>query len=231
MPRQRDIEIPDLTGKRALVTGASDGVGLRIATRLAAAGADVVMPVRNPGKGEKAVARIREQHPDASLQLEALELSSLTSVATLTARLVAAGEPIHLLINNAGVMTPPERQQTTDGFELQLGTNHLGHVALTGGLLPLLRAGGARVVSQTSIAARSGGIHWDDLGWERGYDSMAAYWQSKIAVALFGLELSRRSRAAGWGISSAIAHPGVAPPVCRRRGPRWGGLRRADRSG
>lgn len=212
MPRgSYDIPIPDLSGKRAVVTGASDGIGLRIATRLAGAGAEVIMPVRNPAKGEAAVATIRARHPRATLSLEACDLASLASIAELGDRLCADGAPIHLLVNNAGVMTPPNRQSTADGFELQFGTNHLGHFALTGRLMPLLRAGSARVTSQTSIAARSGSINWDDLNWERAYDGMAAYRQSKIAVALFGLELSRRSAADGWGVTSTIAHPGVAP--------------------
>lgn len=209
--RQYDIDISDLSGKRAVVTGASDGVGLGIATTLAGAGAEVVMPVRNPGKGEAAVAKIRERHPLAKLSLETLDLASLASVAALGNKLRADGAPIHLLINNAGVMTPPDRQTTVDGFELQFGTNHLGHFALTGHLLPLLKVGRARVTSQTSIAARSGAINWDDLNWERKYDGMGAYRQSKIAVGLFGLELSRRGAAAGWGITSNISHPGVAP--------------------
>lgn len=208
---QYDITIPDLSGQRAVVTGASDGIGLGIATRLAQAGAEVIMPVRNTVKGEAAAATIRAQHPQAKLSLEALDLSSLASVAALGAKLRAGGAPIHLLINNAGVMTPPDRQVTADGFELQFGTNHLGHFALTGHLLPLLSAGRARVTSQTSIAARSGKINWDDLNWERGYDGMRAYRQSKIAFGLFGLELARRSTAAGWGITSNISHPGVAP--------------------
>lgn len=211
MPRRHDIEIPDLSGRRAVVTGASDGIGLEIATRLAAAGAEVVMPVRNRTKGEAALARIRDEHPTARVALEQLDLSSLASVTALGETLRRQRRPIHLLINNAGVMTPPDRQLTADGFELQLGTNHLGHVALTARLLPQLIEGRARVVSQTSIAARSGAINWEDLGWERGYDGMRAYRQSKIACGLFGLELSRRSNAAGWGISSAISHPGVAP--------------------
>jgi NAD(P)-dependent dehydrogenase (short-subunit alcohol dehydrogenase family) len=209
--RQYDIDIPDLAGKRAVVTGASDGVGLGIATTLAGAGAEVIMPVRNPGKGEAAVAKIRERHPLAKLSLETLDLASLASVAALGNKLRADGAPIHFLINNAGVMTPPDRKTTVDGFELQFGTNHLGHFALTGHLLPLLAAGRARVTSQTSIAARSGTINWDDLNWERKYDGMRAYRQSKIAVGLFGLELSRRSAAAGWGVTSNISHPGVAP--------------------
>lgn len=211
MPRSSDITVPDLTGKRALVTGASDGMGLGMASRLAAAGADVVLPVRNLRKGEAAVARIRSEVPGARLTLEHLDLSSLESVSALGERMLAEGQPIHLVINNAGVMNPPGRQTTADGFELQLGTNHLGHFALNAHLLPLLRAGRARVTSQTSIAARRGKIHWDDLGWERSYDGMAAYRQSKIAVALYAMELSRRSRDAGWGITSNLSHPGVAP--------------------
>lgn len=206
-----DIEVPDLSGKRAVVTGASDGVGLGIAGRLAAAGAEVVMPVRNQRKGEAAIAEIRGRTPDARVSLRSLDLSSLRSVAALTETLLAEDEPIHILINNAGVMTPPERQTTSDGFELQWGTNHLGHFALVTGLLPLLRAGRARVTSQISIAADQGAINWDDLNWERSYSGGKAYSQSKIAFGLFGLELARRSEAGGWGITSNLSHPGVAP--------------------
>jgi NAD(P)-dependent dehydrogenase (short-subunit alcohol dehydrogenase family) len=209
--RQYDITLPDLHGRRAVVTGASDGMGLGIAAALASAGAEVLMPVRNRVKGEAAAERVREQVPGARVVLHDLDLSSLTSVAELGERLLAEGEPIHLLVNNAGVMTPPDRQVTADGFELQLGTNHLGHFALTAHLLPLLRAGRGRVTSQVSVAARRGSIHWDDLCWERSYDGMAAYRQSKIACGLFGLELARRSAAAGWGVTSNLSHPGVAP--------------------
>lgn len=212
MPRRSlDITIPDLTGRRAVVTGASDGIGLGIATRLAVAGADVVLPVRNRRKGEAALARIRAQAPDAAVRLADLDLSSLASVAGLTADMRAAGEPIHLLVNNAGVMTPPARQETADGWELQLGTNHLGHFALVAGLLPLLREGRARVTSQVSVAVRRASVHWDDLQSAASYDGMTAYGQSKLAIGLFGLELDRRSQAAGWGISSNLSHPGVAP--------------------
>ncbi|GAA1436869.1 SDR family oxidoreductase [Microlunatus lacustris] len=212
MPRKHiDITIPDLTGRRAIVTGASDGMGLSIAARLAAAGAEVLMPVRNRAKGEAAVARIRQGTPGADLTLHDLDLASLDSVAALGRTLTREGRPIHLLINNAGVMTPPDRQTTADGFELQLGSNHLGHVALVAHLLPLLRAGQARVTSQLSIAARTGRIDWDDLNSEHGYHAMRAYGQSKIAFGLFGLELDRRSRAHGWGITSNLSHPGVAP--------------------
>lgn len=212
MPRKNpDITIPDLTGRRAVVTGASDGIGLQIATRLAAAGADVIMPVRNPAKGERAAQRIRDQRPESNITTHDLDLSSLASVTAFGELLCAEGAPIHLLINNAGVMTPPERQTTSDGFEIQLGTNHLGHFALTAHLMPLLIAGHARVTSQTSVAARTGTINWDDPNWERTYDDMSAYKQSKIAVGLFGMELDRRSQHAGWGITSNISHPGVAP--------------------
>lgn len=211
MPRTIDITVPDLSSRRALVTGGSDGIGLHIATRLARAGAEVVLPVRNTGKGEAALDAIRAEHPEAVVSLRHVDLASLASVADLAADLRAEAAPIHLLVNNAGLMTPPERQTTVDGFEVQFGTNHLGHVALVAGLLPLLRAGHARVVSQISIAANRGAINWDDLAWERSYDGMGAYSQSKIALGLFGVELGRRSEQLGWGVTSVLSHPGVAP--------------------
>jgi NAD(P)-dependent dehydrogenase (short-subunit alcohol dehydrogenase family) len=178
---------------------------------LAAAGAEVIMPVRNRAKGEKAIAAIHAEVPAGTISLRDLDLSSQESVAALGETMRREGDPIHILINNAGVMTPPERQTTADGFELQWGTNHLGHFALVGHLLPLLRAGRARVTSQISIAARSGRVDWDDLNSERRYNGMRAYSQSKVAVGLFGLELERRSAANGWGITSNLSHPGVAP--------------------
>jgi NAD(P)-dependent dehydrogenase (short-subunit alcohol dehydrogenase family) len=233
--KQPDITVADLAGKLAVVTGASDGVGLSLAARLAAAGAEVVMPVRSPRKGEAAVAKIRQRYPGAVVSLRELDLSSLSSVAALGAALHQEGRPIHILVNNAGVMTPPDRQSTADGFELQFGTNHLGHFALVGHLLPLLRAGRARVTSQISIAANQHAINWDDLNWQRSYDGMRAYSQSKIAMGLFGLELDRRSAAGGWGITSNLAHPGVAatsllqarPEVGRARATAGGRLIRA----
>ena len=212
MPRRLiDITVPDLSGKRAVVTGASDGIGLGLATRLAAAGAEVLLPVRNPRKGEAATTTIRQRNPNANVSLRALDLSSLDSVAALGEALREEGHPIHILINNAGIMTPPNRQTTADGFELQFGTNHLGHFALVGQLLPLLRAGRARVTSQISVAANRNSINWYDLNWERSYHGMRAYSQSKIAFGLFGLELDRRSQANGWGITSNLSHPGIAP--------------------
>ena len=211
MPRTPDLTLPDLHGQRALVTGGSDGMGVHIVTRLAAAGAEVLMPVRNRTKGEAVAELLRAETPAARLTVLDLDLSSLASVRSLADGLLDEGEPLHLLVNNAGVMTPPERRVSADGHELQLATNHLGHFALVGGLLPLLREGSARVVSQTSVAAKRSSVHWDDLDWEQRYDAMAAYRQSKIAVGLFGLELARRSVAGDWGITSTISHPGVAP--------------------
>ena len=206
-----DVSIPNLAGRRAVLTGGSDGMGLVIATRLAAAGAELVLPVRNPRKGDAAIATIRATAPDAVVSLRSLELSSLDSVAALGEVLNQEGDPIHMFIGNAGIMNPPERQTTRDGFELQFGTNHLGHAALIGHLMPLLRAGDARVTLQLSIAANQGAVNWDDPNWERSYDSMGAYSQSKIAFGLFGLELDRRSKAHGWGITVNLSHPGVAP--------------------
>ncbi len=211
MVRIPSLSLPDLRGSSAVVTGASDGIGQVVATRLAMAGADVVMPVRNPVKGDLAAARIRDTVPGAHVSVRPLDLSSLGSVAALVATLTAEGRPVDFLINNAGVMTPPNRQVTEDGFELQFGTNHLGHFALTLGLLPLLREGRARVVHQTSVAARSGRINWDDLNWEESYDGMRSYVQSKIAVGLFARELESRSRQEGWGVTSNLAHPGISP--------------------
>lgn len=209
--RHPDLAIPDLSGTLAVVTGASDGVGFTIARRLAAARAELVLPVRNAVKGAAAIAAIRERHPAAAISLRELDLASMASVATLAGALIAEGRAINILINNAGVMTPPTRQTTADGVELQLGTNHLGHFALVTRLLPLLKAGHARVISQISIAAGQHGINWVDLNWEHSYNGSRAYSQSKIALGLFGLELDRRSRAGGWGITSNLSHPGIAP--------------------
>lgn len=212
MARAIDLTLPDLTGRLAVVTGASDGIGFHIATRLAAAGAEVLLPVRNAAKGDNAVNRIRAAVGSAIVSTRRLDLSSLASVADLVTTLTGEGRPISLLINNAGVMTPPTRQTTTDGFELQFGTNQLGHFALTAGLMPLLRAGSARVVLQSSVVARNASINFADPNWEQGYgNGMAAYGQSKLAEALFGFELQRRSASAGWGITAAVSHPGISP--------------------
>ncbi|WP_345803144.1 SDR family oxidoreductase [Microbacterium sp. AZCO] len=211
MPRSFDIPVPDLTSKLALVTGASDGVGFEIAARLARAGADLLLPVRDREKGERAKDRILQRTPAAGIRILSLDLASLDSVMTLAGDLVSDGRPIDLLIANAGVMNPPTRRVSADGFELQFATNHLGHFALVAALQPLLRAGEAHVTSQVSIAADQGAVNWDDLQWERTYDPMKAYSSSKIALGLFAMELDRRSTAGGWGVRSNLSHPGITP--------------------
>ncbi|MHA7650673.1 SDR family oxidoreductase [Mycobacterium sp. ML4] len=215
--------VPDLTGKLAVVTGSNSGLGFGVAKRLAAGGADVVMAIRNQSKGEAAIEEIRKSVPDASLTIKPLDLSSLDSVAALGAQLNSEARPIDILINNAGVMTPPERDTTADGFELQFGSNHLGHFALTARVLPLLRAAQApRVVSLSSLAARLGRIHFDDLQFEKSYSSMSAYAQSKLATLMFARELDRRSRRGRWNIVSTAAHPGLTKTNLQISGPSRG---------
>ena len=205
------LEVPDLSGRFAVVTGANSGLGLGLAKRLAAAGADVVMAIRCRTKGETAIAEIRREAPTAKLAIRHLDLSSLKSVAALGEELAAEGRPIDILINNAGVMTPPQRQETRDGFELQFGTNHLGHFALTGQLLPLLRAAkSARVVTVSSIAATQRNLDFTDANAERGYRPMRSYGMAKLAQLMFAIELDRRSRLGGWGVMSNAAHPGLS---------------------
>ncbi|BCZ24541.1 SDR family oxidoreductase [Mycobacterium senriense] len=204
------LDVPDLRGKFAVVTGANSGLGFGVAKRLSAAGADVVMAIRDRAKGEQAVAEIRREVPEAKPSIRQLDLSSLPSVAALGEELTAEGRPIDILINNAGVMTPPQRQQTSDGFELQFGTNHLGHFALTGRLLGLLRAAeSARVVTVSSIAATQDSIHFGDVNAEQGYKPMHSYGVAKLAQLMFAVELDRRSRAGNWGLISNAAHPGL----------------------
>ena len=215
--------VPDLSGKLAVVTGSNSGLGFGLTRRLSVAGAEVVMAIRNRTKGEAAIDEIRATVPDAKLTIKPLDLSSLASIAALGGRLNADGRPIDILINNAGVMTPPQRDTTTDGFELQFGSNHLGHFALTAHLLPLLRAAeGARVVSLSSMAARRGRIHFDDSQFESSYKPMHAYQQSKLAVLMFARELDRRSNAADWGIVSNAAHPGLTKTNLQIAGPSHG---------
>ncbi|WP_327007968.1 SDR family oxidoreductase [Dactylosporangium sp. NBC_01737] len=212
----------DLTGRLAVVTGASSGLGLGLATRLAAAGAEVLLPVRDEAKGEAALSRIRAEVPGADVSLRELDLASLKSVGALGDTLNAEGRPVHILVNNAGLMTPATRHTTADGLELQFGTNHIGHFALTGRLLPLLSAGEARVTTMTSSAARHAKLNWEDLQSERAYAPVRAYNQSKLANLMFALELDRRSRAAGWGIVSNAAHPGTALTGLYAAGPNMG---------
>jgi NAD(P)-dependent dehydrogenase (short-subunit alcohol dehydrogenase family) len=207
----------DLRGKLAVVTGASDGVGLGLARRLARAGAEVIIPVRNAAKGRAALEKI-----NGNSSLRTLDLASLGSVAALADVLTTEGRPIDILVNNAAVMTPPVRYTTADGFELQFGTNYLGHFALVARILPLLIAGRARVTTQASIGSKQGKMNWADLQFERDYSPWGAYNQSKLAIMLFGLELDRRSRANGWGITSNVAHPGLTATNLQTAGPTMG---------
>ena len=223
MAPNRIATVPDLSGKLAVITGSNSGLGFGLARRLSAAGADVVMAIRNRAKGEAAIDEIRATVPDAKLTIKPLDLSSLTGVAALGEQLNADGRPIDILINNAGVMTPPKRDTTTDGFELQFGSNHLGHFALTAHLMPLLRAADSpRVVSLSSLAARQGRIHFDDPQFEKSYSPGQAYGQSKLAVLMFARELDRRSKEAGWGILSDAAHPGLTKTNLQISGPSHG---------
>ena len=213
-------DIPDQTGRRAVVTGPNSGVGYETSLALAGAGAEVVLAGRNEPKGRDALARIRDVHPRAKVRFELLDLASLGSVAACADRLAAEGAPIDLLVNNAGVMGLPARQTTEDGFERQFQTNYLGHFALTGRLLPLLRRGHApRVVSLGSLAARPAAINFDDLQGERTYAPYRAYQQTKLATLMFAFELQRRSDANGWGLLSNAAHPGWAMTNIFTNGP------------
>jgi NAD(P)-dependent dehydrogenase (short-subunit alcohol dehydrogenase family) len=203
-------QIPDQGGRTAVVTGANSGLGLSTARELARAGARVVLACRNLAKGEAARREIEAAAPGAPLELEELDLSSLDSVRGFAERFRGAHDGLDLLINNAGVMAPP-RSETADGFELQFGTNHLGHFALTGLLIGSMEGReDARVVTLSSTAHRTGRISFDNLGGERHYFRWRAYGQSKLANLLFALELERRLRAAGSNVKSMAAHPGYA---------------------
>lgn len=204
-------DIPSLSGKTAVVTGATGGLGYETAMALAGAGAIVILTGRNDAKGLRAIEGICGRFPDALIAYEHLDLASLSSVADFARRFAAGNEQLDLLVNNAGVMALPKRQQTEDGFEMQLGTNYLGHYALTARLLPQLhRAKAPRVVNLSSLAHRSGMISFDDLQSKHSYRPWRAYCQSKLAMLMFSLELQRRSLAAGWAVTSLAAHPGYA---------------------
>lgn len=221
MPRFTVADIPNQTGRTIIVTGASPGgLGYETALALAGKGAQVVLAGRSAGKLDTARGAILSAHPAASVSTEPLDLASLASVEAFAQRFAQAHAKLDCLINNAGVMALPKREVTADGFEMQLGTNHLGHFALTGRLLPLLRrAPGARVVNVSSIAHRSGRIAFDDLQSERAYKPWIAYSQSKLANLLFTFEFERRSAAHKWGVSATAAHPGVASTELIPNGP------------
>jgi NAD(P)-dependent dehydrogenase (short-subunit alcohol dehydrogenase family) len=204
-------DIPRQDGRTAVITGATGGLGYETALALARAGAVVVLTGRNGAKGQDALARIRAQVPGAAITYETLDLASLASVADFAARFAASYATLDLLVNNAAVMALPTRQVTSDGFEMQFGTNYLGHYALTAHLLPQLRRGRTpRVVNLSSLAHRTGAIDFADLQATRSYVPWRAYCQSKLAMLMFALELQRRSAVYGWGLISNAAHPGYA---------------------
>ena len=210
MPKPSDHVVPDQTGRVAVVTGANSGIGFHAAARLAEAGAHVILACRNPDKAADAVARVKKRAPDAEVEVVALDLSSLASVRDAAQAIRDRHLKIDLLVNNAGVMAIP-RSETEDGFETQIGTNHLGHFALTGLLLDLVRAAPAsRVVTVSSSAHKTGKIDFDDLHGTKGYRKWGAYGQSKLANLLFAYELQRRLTAAGAETISVAAHPGWA---------------------
>jgi NAD(P)-dependent dehydrogenase (short-subunit alcohol dehydrogenase family) len=209
-------DMPPLRGQVAVVTGANSGIGLIAARELARAGASLVMAVRNVDKGREAV---RTTASDLEVDVRQLDLADLASVRSFAAGFADSHERLDLLVNNAGVMAPP-RRLTADGFESQIGTNHLGHFALTGLLLESLRAADSpRVVTVSSDAHRFGRIRFDNLQGERHYNNWLAYSQSKLANLLFAFELQRRAVAAGWNLLSVAAHPGYAATNLQSAGP------------
>jgi NAD(P)-dependent dehydrogenase (short-subunit alcohol dehydrogenase family) len=214
-----EADVPKETGRLAVVTGVG-GLGFETARALTHAGATVVLAGRSEAKGHQAAAAIASQVKGARIRFELLDLASLASISEFASRLTSQEPALDLLVNNAGVMAPPQRKTTADGFELQLGTNHLGHFALTLQLLPLLRRGrGARVVNVSSGAAAWGAIRFDDLQWEKRYNGWMAYSQSKLANLLFTFELQRRSDLQAWGLMSNAAHPGYARTELIPNGP------------
>ena len=221
-------DIPDLTGKRAIITGVTGGLGLHTAIGLARHGADLVVTARNSDKAGDAVDRITKDTPGASVEVVSLDLADLASTSRAAAEVAAAYDRIDILINNAGIMFPPKRSNTVDGFELQMGTNHLGHFAWTAGLWPLLRASDARVVTVASAAHTF--VSGIDLrvftpeGSPRRYRRTVSYGESKLANLVFAVELNRRIKAAGRGAVSIAAHPGYAATNLTKTGPRVNGL-------
>jgi NAD(P)-dependent dehydrogenase (short-subunit alcohol dehydrogenase family) len=215
--------VPDQSGKLAVVTGANSGTGKETTLRLAGAGARVVMAVRSVAKGEQARAEILAQHPDAHLEVRRIDLADLTSVQEFADGLLADGAPLDLLVNNAGVMAPPTRMTTAEGFELQMGSNFLGPFALTLRLLPLVLAAEApRVVTMSSLAAHYGRIRFQDLQWERRYSANLSYAQSKLADLMFTQHLAVVAAKRDWNLMSTGAHPGYTRTNLQTTGPNLG---------
>jgi NAD(P)-dependent dehydrogenase (short-subunit alcohol dehydrogenase family) len=220
MAKWTTADIPDQTGRVAVVTGSNTGLGFETAAALADKGAHVVLAVRNLDKGKDAELLIRKRSPNANVALQELDLSSLESTRAAAEQLRADHDRIDLLFNNAGVMYPP-KQTTKDGFEMQFGTNHLGHFAFTGLLLDrLLPVAGSRVVTTSSVGHRiMADIHFDDLQWERSYNRVAAYGQAKLSNLLFTYELQRRLAAHGAPTIAAAGHPGFSDTELMRHLP------------
>jgi NAD(P)-dependent dehydrogenase (short-subunit alcohol dehydrogenase family) len=203
-------DIPDLRAKTIVVTGGNSGIGYEAALQLAGKGADVVLACRDTGKAEEAAAAIRRAHSEAQVESMQLDLASLASVREFAERYMQSRDRLDVLCNNAGVMAIPQRK-TAEGFEMQIGTNHLGHFALTGLLLErLLGTAGARIVTVSSTAHRGGRMDFDDLHRERRYQRWLVYGQSKLANLLFAYELQRRLREKNFGMLSVACHPGYA---------------------
>lgn len=204
-------QLPDLSEKTALVTGAASGLGLATATGLAARGAQVILADINVPGGQAALAAIQAQLPGARLEFRAIDLANLANLRDFAARLQAGATGIDVLVNNAGILPPLQRRRTTDGFELKFGINVLGHFALTGLLLPSLqRCPAPRVVWVSSLVHRHAQINFDDLNAERSYAPQRAYNQAKLACLMLALELQQRMQVAQLPLSSLAAHPGVA---------------------
>jgi NAD(P)-dependent dehydrogenase (short-subunit alcohol dehydrogenase family) len=207
MTKWNQDQIPAQNGRVAIVTGANSGIGFETAKALAEKGAEVILACRSEQRGLDALERIRAAHPEAKLRFLALDLADLDQVSAFAERFRSHYDRLDLLINNAGVMVPPTRAETAQGFELQFGVNHLGHFALTGHLVEVLeRTEGARVVNVSSMAHRGGKMRWDDLQWEKSYQRWPSYGQSKLANLLFTLELGKRLE--GTGVTVTAAHPG-----------------------
>jgi NAD(P)-dependent dehydrogenase (short-subunit alcohol dehydrogenase family) len=215
-------EIPSQLDRSAVITGATGGLGYETALALARAGAEVIVTGRDDRKGQSAMEKINREVSGARVSYERLDLANLASIADFSQRMHSR-QSLDLLINNAGVMALPRRQVTADGFEMQFGTNYLGHFALTARLMPLLRRASApRVVNVSSLAHRTASIDFNDLQGVRSYSPWKAYGQSKLAMLMFSLELQRRSDAGGWNLTSNAAHPGFARTGLFASGP--GGL-------